>query len=147
MRLATLLLVVLAACNDVRDFAGPWRGARVGASPVLKVGIADGAIAELAIDEIDTHGLRGRLTVDTGQDYLVFDAPVTSVEGAEADALATVTFTGSPLRVYLAFVAVTDGQGDALAVIALYDSDRIDVRLLRGGPAPIYAIFALSERT
>ena len=147
MRLATLVLVVLAACNDVRDFAGHWRGARVGASPVLKVGVADGAIAELTIDDIDTRGLRGRLTVDSGPDYLVLDAPITSLEGAEADALATVTFTGSPLRVYLAFVPVADGQGDALAVIALYDSDRIDLRLLRGAPAPIYAIFALSERT
>ena len=36
-----------------------------------------------------------------------------------------------------------DGGGDALAVIALYDG-RVELRLLRGGAKPIYAIFSLA---
>ena len=37
----------------------------------------------------------------------------------------------------------TDGSGDALAMIALYDDQRIEVRLIRGGAQPVYAIFDL----
>ena len=59
--------------------------------------------------------------------------------------LSAITFSGSPMRVYLAFVPLSDGGGEALAVIALYDDPRIEVRVLRGGAQPIYAIFALAE--
>jgi hypothetical protein len=75
----------------------------------------------------------------------VLDAPFSSLAGAEADALAGMTFSGSPLRVYLAFAPIPDDAGDALAVIALYEDRRVEVRLLRGGSAPLYAIFALTE--
>jgi hypothetical protein len=47
--------------------------------------------------------------------------------------------------VYLAFVGMADGRGDALALIALYDHHRVEVRILRGGSGPLYAIFALSD--
>jgi hypothetical protein len=139
--LVLVALVALAACNDLRDFAGSWAGRRVGDSPVLRVG--DGASATLAIDQIDEHGLRGHLVVEGAA--TVADADLVSLEAAEADALATMTFAGAPLRVYLAFVPLADERGDALAIIALYDSRRIELRLLRGAPAPVYAIFALTE--
>ena len=32
-------------------------------------------------------------------------------------------------------------------MIALFDSRRVEVRALRGGTTPLYAIFALSEGT
>jgi len=136
------ILVALAACNDVRDFAGPWAGDRAGASAVLRVG--EGVSATLTIDSVDKHGLRGHLVV-VGPDPTVplIDTDIASLEAAEADALATMTFSGAPLRVYLAFVATPDG--DALAVIALYDSRRVELRLLRGGAAPLYAIYALRD--
>ncbi len=134
-----------AGCNDVRDYAGQWRGARVGASPEVKVGIADGATAQLTIDDIDTHGLHGQLAIDNAGTPLITNAPIVSLAGAEADALSSMSFAGAPLRVYLSFVPLDDGAGDAMAMIGLYDSRRVDVRLLRGGPAPIYAIFALSQ--
>jgi hypothetical protein len=139
---ASIVLVALglAACNDVRAFRGNWRGPRVGEATVLKVGVAPTANAELAIDAIDTHGLTGRLSIDG----LVSNAPIDSLAGAEADVLAGMTFSGAPLRVYLAFVDVPGTAGEALAVIALYDDRRIEVRVLRGGGSPIYAIFALS---
>ena len=134
-----IALALLAACNDVRDFEGTWRGPRVGDTPALRVGVASDATATLAIDAIDKRGLRGTLTVDG----LVDAAEVISLEGAEADALAGITFSGSPLRVYLAFAAAEDGGGDVLAVIAIFDGDRVEIRLLRGGPTPVYGVFAL----
>ncbi|MCA9678589.1 MAG: hypothetical protein H6708_08705 [Kofleriaceae bacterium] len=138
---AVACVVAAAACTDVRDYAGTWRGARVGDAAPLRVGVASDATATLAIARIDRHGLAGALDVDG----LVADAAVTSLEGAEADALAGMSFDGAPLRVYLAFVATTDGGGDALAVIAIFDDDRVELRLLRGGAAPLYGVFALAR--
>ena len=140
VRWATLLLLLGFACNDVRAYEGTWTGKRVGDTPVLRVGIATDASATLAIDTIDTHGMHGHLTIAG-----LLDADVSSVEGAEADVLSGITFGGSPQRVYLSFVATTDGGGDALAVIALYDEKRIEVRVLRGGSQQLYGIFALAQ--
>jgi hypothetical protein len=116
---------------------------RVGDAPVLRVGVAPQTTAMLVIDSIDSHGVRGQLTVGG----VVAAAPFVSLAGAEADALSGMSFNGAPLRVYLAFVAIPDNGGEALAVIALYEDHRIEVRLLRGGTAPIYAIFALTQAT
>jgi hypothetical protein len=136
--------VALGACNDVRDFAGEWSGNRAGASPVLRVG--EGMTAHLTIDTVDKHGLRGHLrVVHMDEAAPIIDADFQSLEPAEADALATMTFAGAPLRVYLAFVPTADG--DVLAMIALYDSRRVELRLMRGGPSAIYAIYALGETT
>ena len=134
-----LVLLALAACNDLRDFQGEWTGSRIGESPALRVGVDDAATATLTIDAIDKHGFRGHLTVDS----LITDAELVSLEGAEADALASMTFAGSPMRVYLAFADAPDGALTVL--VALYQSRRIEVRVLRGGASPVYGIFALSE--
>ena len=144
VRLATLLLIASLAvggCNDVRTFEGTWNGPRVGDAAPLHVGVAMNATAALAIDAIDTHGMHGRLSIAG----LVDDAEVASVEGAEADVLSGLTWSGAPMRVYLAFVAIPDAGGEALAVIALYDAHRIEVRVLRGGTKPLYGIFALAQ--
>jgi hypothetical protein len=145
VRVATLALTccVLAACNDVRDFQGTWHGPRVGDAPVLRVGIAQNATATLSIDQIDTHGFQGSLSIDG----LVTSAFIQSVPSAEADVLAGMTWAGSPLRIYLGFFAVPDKQGDALAMIALYDDHRVEIRVLRGGTSPLYGIFTLAEGT
>jgi hypothetical protein len=139
VRWATLALFVLAACNDVRDFSGRWQGKRVGDAPALRVGPGDAAT--LDIDGIDTHGIRARVAIDG----FVEETRITSLPGAEADAVANMTFAGSPLRVFLTFATVRDGNGDALVMIALYDDDRVEVRVLRGGLLPVYAIFALER--
>lgn len=139
MRWATLVLLTLLACNDLRDFRGSWSGGRVGDAPVLRVGPGDACT--LAIDGIDAHGLVARIAIEN----LLPEAQFTSLEGAEADVLGNLTFAGNPLRVYLGFVPVPDLGGEALVVIALYDDRRIQVRILRGGIQPIYAIYALSE--
>lgn len=140
MRWATLVLLTLVACSDLRDFRGTWRGPRVG-DDVLKVGISDG-IATLAIDRIGNHELDARLAIDG----VLPETAITSLPPAEADVLAGITFGGA-LRVYLAFAAMRDGRGDALVVVALYDDRRIEVRLVRGGAAPLYGVYALTEPT
>lgn len=140
MRWATLVLVTLLGCNDLRAFRGDWRGPRVGDAPALHLNVAQVG-ATLSIDSVDGHGLIARLAIDG----VLPEAPITSLPGAEADALAGITFGGAPLRVYLAFVAMPDAGGEALVVVALYDDRRIEVRVLRGGMKPLYGIFALTE--
>ena len=135
------VLALLAACTDVRDFRGTWHGARVGDAPELRQGVALNATATLTVDAIDKHGLAGSLQVDG-----LVDAPVESISAAEADVLAGMTFDGAPLRVYLAFAPTTDGGGDALVMIALYEG-RVEARLMRGGDRPVYAIFALGTKS
>ena len=144
MVVALVGLVGLAGCNDVRDFAGTWHGNRVG-EPALRVG--PGEQAFLNIEAIDKHGLRATLTMHAlGDVPPLISAGFTSIEAAEADALASMTFAGDPLRVYLAFVPLAQaGAGDALAVISLYDADRIELRLLKGEPSPLYAIYPLTR--
>jgi hypothetical protein len=140
VRRATLVLLMLVACDDLRGFTGTWQGPRVGDAAVLRVGVSD-ATATLQVDQITAHGLAARLAVSG----LLPETPITSLAGAEADVLSGMTFAGAPLRVYLAFTPVPDGGGEALVVVALYDDRRIEVRLLRGGTAPLYGIFALTE--
>jgi hypothetical protein len=137
---ASITLAVVA-CNDVRDFRGDWSGTRVGDTPAVHVGIAGDATAALTITAVDRLGLTGTLDVSG----LCTGAAVAPVPGAQADRLGSLTFDGAPLRVYLSFVATTDGGGDALAVIALYDDDRVEVRLMRGGARQVYAIFDLAR--
>ena len=143
MRSATLLVCValLGACNDLRDFRGSWEGHRVGDAPLLRVGVTATAHATLQVEEIDTHGLRAQLAIDG----VLPATELASLPGAEADALAGMTFSGSPLRVFLAFVPMADGAGDALVLIGLFDDHRIDLRILRQGTSPLYAIFAFAE--
>jgi hypothetical protein len=139
---ATLAIALaLVGCNDLRSFAGFWHGPRVGSSPAVQVGITTDAFATLEVIRADRDGLQASLSIDG----LTNDTPIASIPGAEADVLSNVSFAGSPLRVYFVFVPTTDGMGDATGLVALYEDRRIEVRVMRGGTAPIYAIFSLSE--
>lgn len=140
-----MMIAALAGCADLREFRGTWRGQRVGSDPSLLVGALGDNVAELTIESLDRHGLAGHLRIDgpAGRDGR-FDAALGSVPGAEADVLAGMTFDGAPLRTYLSFVEPVEGAaGSALAVVSLYDDERVELRLLRGGAAPLYGIFAL----
>lgn len=137
--LLAVAMITLGACTDVRGYDGRWSGPRVGDAPALQLGVAHDATATLTIAQVDRLGLTGTLDV-TG---LCAGAAVAPLAGAEADRLASLTFDGAPLRVYLANVATVDGGGDALAMIALFDDRRVEVRLIRGGGRPVYAIFDL----
>ena len=87
--------------------------------------------------------MHGKISIDG----LVEDSDVVSISGAEADVLSGMTFDGSPMRVYLSFIAVPDGNGELIAVVALYDDRRVEVRVMRGGQVPVYAIFALTGQS
>lgn len=133
---------IAVGCTDVRDFRGTWTGPRIGEDAVVRVGFADAVSATLIVEEVDLGAFSGRLTTS---DDAFRDATIQPIPGAEADALADIDFAGSPARVFLAFVAASDGGGDALAIVALYDDERIELRLLRGGGQPMYGIFALDR--
>jgi hypothetical protein len=146
--LGLLGALLAAGCNDVRDFRGTWEGHRVGDDPALFVG-SFGTVAGqpsleppavVTLSALDRHGLHGHLSIGGA-----IDTPIDSLPGAEADVLAGITFDGAPLRAYLAFVAVGEG-GDAMAIVSLYEDDRVDLRLLRGGSSPLYAIYSLGRR-
>lgn len=136
-----MLIVLAAACNDVHGFEGTWTGPRVGTAAPLDINVAPNATASLTIDELDLHTISGELSISN----VVTNAPFSSIAGAEADVLSGITFDGSPSRVFLTFVAIPDGKGEALAVIALYDDKRVELRVLRGGNTALYAIFSLSQ--
>ncbi len=138
--LLALLCAPATGCLDVRDFEGTWRGDRVGDAAELRVGFADDARCELTIEQVDLRSLRARLTID---DDSISDALIQPIAGTQADALRELTFDGSPSRVYLAFAETSDGGGDATVFVALYNDDRVEVRVMRGGSQPLYGIFRL----
>ena len=144
VRWATLVLLSLVACSDLREFRGTWRGPLHNDVAVLAgVPNADASLATLAIDAVTSHQLAARLTIPG----LMPETAIATMPQAEADALSDITFAGAPLKVYLAFAPVPDGGGDALVVIALYDDRRVEVRVLRGGTRPLYGIYRLTELT
>jgi hypothetical protein len=145
VRWATLVLLSLVACSDLREFRGTW-GGRLNENVFVQSGIPDaatGTTATLSIDVVNSHELAGRLMVPG----LFAEAPIATLPQAEADVLSDITFAGAPLKVYLAFAAAADGGGDALVVVALYDDRRVEVRVLRGEPRPLYGIFSLTGFT
>jgi hypothetical protein len=138
-----LALCGLASCNDLRDFRGTWQGGLTSAEPILRDGVTAGAIATLEIVALDRHGLRGNLSIPG-----VTLGEIVSVPGAEADALATMTFDNAPLRVYLCFAQMAAGE-PALVLISLFDDRHIDLRIIRGGSpgGSMYALFGLRALT
>ncbi len=113
----------LVACADVRDYRGTWTSSD----------------ATLQIDQLDLHGIAGSLSIPAQRTVAAELRASTMLQG---DALATMTFAGSPLHVYLAYFDVQDGCSEALAVISLYENRRIELRVLRGASASCSELFA-----
>ena len=145
-RYALLAAVVLSltGCDDLRGFEGQWSGVRAGSAQPLLVGLSAQTTARLVIDEATGDSFRARLTI--GED-VVREAAIQPIPGAEADALKHLSFDGSPARVYLAHAATNDGGGDLLLVISLHSEGRVELRAIRGGQAPIYALFVLYRQS
>jgi hypothetical protein len=146
VRLTGLLVAAatVTGCTDIRDFGGTWSGPRVGDDPVLRAGFAEDAEATLVIDQIDLGSLRGSLTT-SGDEFS--GALIQELPAAEADDLSALTFTsGQPARIYVTLVDADDGGGDAVAFVSLHREDRVELRLIRGGDAPLYGIFFLERR-
>lgn len=145
MALIAALSVGVTACTDVRDFDGAWSGSRVGDDDVLRVGFAASASATLVVDSVDLGSIRGTLTT-SGDEFA--GASIQELPSAEADILSELTFaSGQPARVFVTLVGANDGGGAATAFISLHREDRIELRLIRGGPSPLYGIFFLDRAT
>jgi hypothetical protein len=143
VRVAAATLFALASgCLDLRDFRGSWSGPRVGDDPLLRQGFDEDASADLEVETSSLDRLRARLSTSGGE---LDDASIEPLAAAEADVLGDIQLSGAPARVFLAFAGTTDGAGDALVITALYPDPRIEVRVLRGDPSPLYGIFVLSR--
>jgi hypothetical protein len=140
--LCATIVIAGVGCTDVRDFEGTWTGNRVGEAPELRVGFSDTTSATLRIERADLSSLKAHLTMG---DDVFQDALIQPIPGSEADVLGTMTFDGSPARVYTAFAPTADGGGDALVMVSLHQGKRVEVRVLRGGSKPLYGIFALER--
>jgi len=138
--LAVLWLTL--GCQDVRDYAGRWSGPQVGEEDLLRQGFGSEASAILDVERIDLEGLDATLTTTDGT---FVDAIVHPLPAARADVLGSLHFDGSPVQVFLCMVATADAGGDATVFVSLHGDDRIEVRAMRGGNAPLYGIFALSD--
>jgi hypothetical protein len=141
--LCVLVATLASGCLDIRSFEGTWSGPRVGDDPTLNMGFGESSGATLVIDEIDSLNLRATLTTQ-GDEFT--GAAIRPIPAVEADALGGLSFDGSPERVFMSFAEPNDGLADAIAVIAIYNDDRVEVRIMRGNPAPLYGVFTL-ERT
>jgi len=137
------LVTLVGSCLDLRELSGEWRGARIGEAEELRVGFDDEVTLSLSIAAASQNSIEATASTSDG---LLANARVAPVPGAEADVLSRTDFEGSPERVYFCFVETTDGGGDALALVAVFDDKRIEVRLLRGGGTPLYGIFPLHRR-
>jgi hypothetical protein len=130
--------VVLAGCTDLGGFAGRWSGPSL--QPPVRTGIAPDAHAELTISGVDRTHLDGTLAL-LKPPSAPTPAPLRPLTAASADLLGELSLPDSPLRSYL--TAVTLPDGDALAIVSLYD-DRVDLRLVRADT--LFAVFRLARR-
>jgi hypothetical protein len=130
-RLAWLAPLALVACSDLDGFTGTWRGQPL-ASPTVRVGLAADTEATLELSSITRTRIQGTLTVGGPA------SPLRPLASISADALGELSLPDGPLRSY--FTAVALAEGDALALVSLYD-ERVDVRLIRGDA--LYAVLRL----
>jgi len=141
-RLLALLALglLLGGCVDLRSFAGSWSGGVVVEEPVRQGFGADTQVSPLALDNLD---LRTATAVLTTSDGAFKQTHLTRVTKLANDALASLTFDGSPLRSYVFFAPLaSDPTGaPALLLISLFSDDHVELRVLRGND--LYGLFLL----
>ena len=139
------LLVISPGCNDLRDYAGTWKGAIV-INPYLRQGFESDTRLTLVVTKIDRSTLVGSLTVGPSQTITsgFTDAPLFPVERASNDVIGDLSFEGQPLATYLFWVAPDDpAEGHALVMISAHPKERMQVRILRHD---LYGVFRLARR-
>jgi hypothetical protein len=129
------LFLALAGCTDVSAFHGTWSGAAE-SSPLVLTGMAPGSTATLDLASVTKDGIAGTVT-------LTQPAPLRPLLQAMADQLGGASLPDSPLRCY--WNAVTLDDGDALALVSLYNNgdSRVDLRLIRSDT--LYVVFHLKR--
>jgi hypothetical protein len=140
VRALALWLICASGCNDLAEFAGAWHGQPL-ASPTVLAGLPATAAATLTLSTVTRTRLDGTLTLRRAPlGEADARAPLRPLAQAQADTISELSLPDSPLRSY--FTAVTLSDGDALAIVTLYD-ERIDLRLMRSDT--LYALFRLSR--
>ncbi len=135
-----VLLSLATGCQDVRDFEGQWIGGPATFEEPLLTGFTPDDFATLFLQEVEVDEIRGGLSTSAGTFQ---SAAIEPLAAAQADVLSDISFAGSPLKVFVSFATPTDGAGDALIFTAIYPEERIELRVLRGRPIPLYGIFDL----
>jgi hypothetical protein len=138
--LLTLLAVELAACVDVRSFAGTWSGAIIADEPVRQGFAADARVESLLLANVDLRSVTASLSTNDGRFH---DSTLVPVHKAASDSLATLTFDGSPLRSYLFFSpTLNEAQaGPAWELVSLFSDDHVELRVIRGND--LFGVFQL----
>jgi len=130
-------------CTDVRSFSGSWRG-NILSEPALREGFeATATIDPLLIDNIGRGTVEATLTSNDGR---FSNTRAQVVNKAAADALASMTFDGDPLRSFLLFapLAKQSAGGPALLVLSLFEDDRLELRVIRGND--LFGVFTLQRQ-
>jgi hypothetical protein len=150
--------LALVACRDVSGFSttdgDSYEGAVVSADFVLSGTKADARLC-MTIDTDHLQDVPGFLSTSDG---LFAHAPFRPIPQLWHDPLSTLSFGEGRLKNLLYVVSASTGD-DVFAVVSLMQSGNVEVRLLRGAPAPapgdggppmpggnLFAVFGLSRQ-
>jgi len=136
-------LCLLSGCTDVRDFAGSWSG-KVVAEEAVRQGFSPEASVELlTLNDIDLQSMTATLTTDDGK---FKGTPLVRIEKSASDALASLSFTGAPLRSYLLFAPLASELSSCPAsmVISLFSDDHVELRIFRANE--LFGVFNLHRK-
>jgi hypothetical protein len=129
-------LAALAACDDLRQFSGDWRGT-LSDDPNHQHGMTPGAAMAAKVGTVGRYAIDLQVLLPGRTEATRFEA----IRHAADDVLGDVRLHGDPLRTYFGFLRPATGE-PYLTVVSLYSEDRIEVRLIRG-PEETYAVFYL----
>jgi hypothetical protein len=136
-RIAIVLgCLTLAACEDLREYAGPWTG-EISADPHLAHGFVAGTTISAEVTAVNRDNVALTLTLQPGGQAL----PFIPIRRASGDVLADVQLPGEPLRTFFGFVQ-PPGESPLLTVVSLFPENRLEVRLIRGAD-DAYGVFSL----
>jgi len=129
-----------AACVDIREYEGRWRGSIVPESAVRQGFTTDVTVDPLELTNVDLQGLTARLTTS---DDKFKAADLTPIKKFSADTLANLDFDGNPLRSYLLFAQLSSEPAGCPAqlVVSLFSDDRVELRVIRGND--LFGVFLL----
>lgn len=129
--------LLLAGCDDLRQFAGTWSG-EISGDPAHQEGFGAKTKLDVTITSV-AHSTIDMTVTLPGRGALRFEP----IRHAADDVLADAQLAGSPLRTYFGFVTPI-GEAPFLTVVSLYAESRIEIRLIRG-PDDAYGVFSLSR--
>jgi hypothetical protein len=132
--LAALTTFITSGCQDLRDYAGGWTG-EISPDPALSQGFAAGTTLNADVSAASRDGIA---LVASWQGKTGTFVPIRRAAG---DVLGEAQLPGEPLRTFFGFLAPA-GEAPYLAVVSLYQENRLELRLIRGADEA-YGVFTL----